>query len=73
MIPNGRRTARVRSLSCPIVRTFTNPSVVDGNVIASGKGTHKRLSRRAAAEQALAILMSEEASAQEASSVQEGS
>jgi dsRNA-specific ribonuclease len=37
-----------------------NPSVVDGQVIASGKGTHKHLARDAAAEQALAILMEEE-------------
>lgn len=37
-----------------------DPFVVDGKVIASGKGTHKHLSQDAAADQALAILKSEE-------------
>lgn len=60
--PNGRRTARVRSLSHLTVRTFMDPPVVDGRVIASGKGTHKHLSQDAAADLALAILISEEGS-----------
>ncbi len=37
-----------------------NSSIVDGKVIASGKGTHKHLSRDAASDKALAILMAEE-------------
>lgn len=37
-------------------------SVVDGKVVASGKGTHKHLSQDAAADLALAILISEESS-----------
>lgn len=39
-----------------------NSSIVDGKVLASGKGTHKHLSRDAAAEKALAILIEEEGS-----------
>jgi hypothetical protein len=39
-----------------------DPSIVDGKVIATGKGTHKHLSQDAAADLALAILVSEEVS-----------
>lgn len=52
----------MRSLSHLIVRTFMDRFVVDGKVIASGKGTHKHLSQDAAADLALAILISEEGS-----------
>ncbi|KAH9997798.1 hypothetical protein BJV74DRAFT_768211 [Russula compacta] len=39
---------------------WTSDCKIDGKVIASGKSTHKHLSRDSAAEQALAILMSED-------------
>ena len=47
---------RVRQLENIIINT----SAVDGKTIATGKGTHKHVSRDAAAEQALAILKSED-------------
>jgi hypothetical protein len=62
MSPNGSRTARVRILLHLTVRPFMNPCVVDGIVIAFGKGTHKYISRNVAADKALAILMEEEGS-----------
>ncbi|KAH9968692.1 hypothetical protein BC827DRAFT_1263195 [Russula dissimulans] len=39
---------------------WTSDCKIDGEVIASGKGTHKHLARDAAADKALAILMSED-------------
>lgn len=41
---------------------WTSDCKIDGKVIASGTGTHKHLSRDAASEKALAILMAEEGS-----------
>ncbi|KAI0304619.1 hypothetical protein BC826DRAFT_1100432 [Russula brevipes] len=39
---------------------WTSDCKIDGKVIASGKGTHKHISRDIAADQTLAILMSED-------------
>ncbi|KAH9982749.1 hypothetical protein BGW80DRAFT_1453574 [Lactifluus volemus] len=38
---------------------WTSVCKIDGNVISSGKGTHKHLSRDDAADQALVILTAE--------------
>jgi hypothetical protein len=59
MSQSGHPYARVRSCLVNLLETLLEYSAVDGNVISSGKGTHKHLSRDDAADQALVILTAE--------------